>query len=332
MNEQSYHRLVSDSLSELASGMSLADVAFNIRRDTRRYCWPCSNEGWRTCLEDLVSTFGSWELLFPSLAPLVGVAPYLTWHRVFQAVGVVLRDEQDRFAFILHLFALYQRQREASFLKACLANLIHAGINPVSLQVCGDPVLDCARLRQVISKRPSQIRVHPISHNDAISDHDSGEWLVELPWHVALNGLITSSPARVIPSDICSACVLDKEYLGNRMLLGGDFVVHGWRDIVTVGSDIHVYGNLELAGLESLIYLGNRITVEGHLTMTGCPNLLGLPADLQVGGMVRVIAPRQGFHWGEAFPKTKRTTRIDLPSNLEFEVPSALRMLRGYDN
>jgi hypothetical protein len=331
MNDQSYHGLVSDSLSELASGMSLADVAFNIRRDARHYRWPSTNEGWRTCLEDLVSTFGSWELLFPSLAPLVGVAPYLTWHRVFQAVGLVLKRAQDRFAFVQHLLLLHQRQQDDSFVKACLANLGYAGINPVSLQVCGDPILGYNQLTRLISKSPGQVKIQPISYNDALSNFDMGEWLIELPWHVALNGLITNSPTRVVPSDICSACVQDKGYLGNRMLLGGDFVVHGWRDIVTVGSDIHVYGNLELVGLESLIYLGNRITVEGHLTISGCPYLLGLPADLRVGGMVRVISPHQGFHWGEAFPKTKRTTRIDLPSNLEFEVPSALKVLRGCD-
>ena len=60
-----------------------------------------------------------------------------------------------------------------------------------------------------------------------------------------------------------------------------------------------------------------------------CPSLRGLPRDLQVGGLVRVVNPCQGFKWGKNFPLPRRTSRNQLEPMLDFEIPKSLEALRG---
>ena len=323
-----YTQLVAACLAMLASGMSPSDVAAIAEVSSRGHSWPKQATAWKSCLADLANNIGNWEVIWAMLYPLASTRSGLTWAQVFRAVGRTFKVPKDRFAFIYELLRVHRRPGGGAILEAWLPNLHHAGIDPISLQFCCDPTLWEPKLSRMIRRRIGEAKARPVCYDNALHHYDIYEWAVDVPHHVALDGVVTNLPLRVSPYFVPSKTEPVVNRLGNRMLFGGDVVVNGGENIQTLGNDIHVFGNLELQGLRNLVRLGHGITIEGNLTITGSPHLKGLPSDLRVGDMVRVINPSHGFRWGSPDLKKKGTSRINLFEQ-EIIAPSSLLDLRG---
>jgi hypothetical protein len=324
-----YTQLLGACLAMLASGMGPDQVAAIMGKSSAGYEWPKQASAWKDCLAELVSKIRKWEVVWALLQGLVVPESFLTWSQVFEAVGRTFKTPADRFAFIHHLLLHHRAQQGNGDLDAWLADLHHAGIDPISLQLCCDPTLWEPKLSQMINRRIGDAKARPINYDNAQNYYDIYEWALDVPPHVSLDGLITDSAVRICHWVLPSMKSKPVNHLGNHMLFGGDVVVEGGDNLRMLGDDVHVYGNLELNGLGNLVRLGRGIKIEGALTINGSPRLTGLPSDLQVGNMVRILNPKPGFRWGRAFPKSKRTSRITL-YDIDFEVPDALKQLRGH--
>lgn len=325
----SYTQLIAACLAMLASGMSPDEVAATLGASSAGYVWPRQPSAWKGCLAELVNDIGKWQVIWALLRWLVVPGSLLTWAMVFRTVGRTLETPEERFAFVHQLLLCHRGQVGTAVLDTWLVDLQHTGIDPISLQLCCDPTLWEPKLSQMIRKKIGDTRARPISYDHSSDFYAIYEWALAVPSHVALDHVITNLPVRICPEFVSSTASPMVNRLGHHMLLGGDVVVDGGDNIQMLGDNVHVFGNLELNDLRNLVRLGRGIKVEGTLTIKGSPRLPGLPADLQVGDMVRILNPMTGFRWGSGFPKERRTSRITL-FDLDIEVPDALKKLRGH--
>jgi len=326
----SYKDLISTCIALLGTGMAPSMVGAAMGASTKYHRWPSAHLEWESCLKDLVSSIGKWQVLWPVLVPLVHSRSNLSWKQVFAAVGACLQGPADRFAFIHEVLFHHSEHPQRAFLDACLTHLPDAGISPISMQICCAPTLIGPTLLKMLKKQFVSVNAKPLSSTDQFAHYDILEWSLHCAQDTALDGLISNSPTRVYAGlqpgrDYCS-----KVHIGNHMLLGDSFGVHGEGHIQMLGHDIHVYGNLELIGLSNLTFLGDRIRIDGNLSIIGSPRLHSLPSDLRVGGRVRVINPAYGFNWGPNFPEHMRTSRLDMEDKIHIDCPESLSELRGY--
>lgn len=329
MTRPAYSDLLSTASMLLATGASPGEAAEMVKEVTRKYHWPSDVKGWDRCLEEIVSEFGLWEILLAAVAPHVRANSPLKWPQVFTALGRTLGKPADRFAFLHRVLTDHHKRKARTFLRICLDNLVHAGIHPASLAICSYPTLPTNGVRGLLQIMGKKSGITPLGYDPESWKRDISGWSLEV-FPSGLDGLVSSEPTTVFHRPGAPTVSQKEASLGNRMTLGSNFKVQNAKKIKCLGEDIHVYGDLELIGLDGLLHLGKRIRIEGNLIINHCPAMLGLPEDLFVGGFVYVGTPKAGFQWGSGFPSEKRSsTSWNMPAYTKWEVPQSLEILQG---
>ena len=311
-----------------ATGVHPWEISPLVKSELGSYDLPQSAQEWLTLALNLLSGTESWLLAPALLASLIPRHAAIVWKHYFEALGPTFATAEARFTFIYDLIGYHSLHEDREFVKICRSGLIHAGIHPMSLLLCCHPTLQPRHVKKLLRSMGKHEGVLPFSHIDE-------PWMTEIAgwwWNESkaggMDGVISGQPVLVSPHPSIRPNDSVRSALGNRMIFGDAVQVRDLYTILTLGNDIHVYGDLHLVRLRGLSFLGKRIQVEGNLIIRGCPNLNDLPGDLQVGGCVAMSPLRPEFHWNDCISVEKRMGRYYIPPPPRFEVPESLERLQ----
>jgi len=319
----SWSPLLSLCSTLLANGAEPSIVVGAIHQTWRRSDWPACAADWNRMLSDLANATSNWEVVLGTASRFVRRDTPLTWHMVFAALQPLLASDEARFALMGKLLKSHRDRKPRGFIHVPMANLHAAGIHPVSLLLSSYPIIGTARVAALIRMmRSITCAAVPIGYGDSSWKNDIVQWDWDLTSGGVLDGVVSSNPLSVW-ADPRSTCSVGRTRLGDRILIGDRLLVEGLTDLQTLGSELHVYGDLELRHLPKLQYLGNEIRVHANLIIRSCPELTMLPASLHVGGQIRVD---KGSALIPHIPPDKLCTAT-FPKPFKVELPAELEAL-----